>query len=135
MCYHNLNIQDTIYWHTYSTFLSAYMFGLLACFKKSTASLNIEYTYAKFLMLTKALQQSLTVMKTTNGSHEWRSFKWYHEWGPRMETTQAMNAFPMMWQILAGNSFISNKSETHYRGEGLLLFARKVETLSEVSNT
>ena len=28
-----------------------------------------------------------------------------------------------------------NKSEMHFRGEGLLLFARKVETLSQVRNT
>ena len=30
--------------------------------------------------------------------------------------------------------FYKNKSETHYRGEGLLLFARKEETLSQVRN-
>ena len=32
-------------------------------------------------------------------------------------------------------TFQPNKSKTHYRGEGLLLFARKVKTLSQVRNT
>ena len=36
--------------------------------------------------------------------------------------------------LIVSQDLLKNKSETHYRGEGLLLFARKEETLSQVRN-